>query len=82
MVNAQTTAPWSRSKPLAWDIVFHLPSSVKFSQLSSTRILFPVAIDTAGTWYCQTVFQHCPWHYTREMQSFTNTTQLARRCVP
>ena len=29
--------------------------NTKYSQLSSTHIFFPVAIETAGTWHYQTV---------------------------
>ena len=73
-----TILPWSRGKPLAWDVTVpdtyadaHVANTAreagaaanhasankitKYSQLSSTHIFFPVAIETAGTWHYQAV---------------------------
>ena len=73
-----TILPWSRGKPLAWDITVpdtyadaHVANTAReagaaanhasankntqYSQLSSTHIFFPEAIDTAGTWHYQAV---------------------------
>ena len=73
-----TILPWSRGKPLAWDVTVpdtyadtHVVNSAreagaaanhaatnknnKYSQLSTTHIFYPVAIETAGTWHHQAV---------------------------
>jgi hypothetical protein len=73
-----TILPWSRGKPLAWDVTVpdtfadaHVANSAiqagaaanhaatkknnKYSQLSTTHIFVPVAIETAGTWHHQAV---------------------------
>ena len=73
-----TILPWSRGKPLAWDITVsdtyadaHVAKparqagiaathaadnkTTKYSQLVSTHIFYPVAIETAGTWHDQAV---------------------------
>jgi len=73
-----TILPWSRGKPLAWDVTVpdtyadaHVANSArqagaaatqaatnktsKYSQLASTHIFYPVAIETAGTWHNQAV---------------------------
>ena len=66
-----TILPWSRGKPLAWDITVsdtyadaHVANSArqaatnktsKYSHLASTHTFYPVAIETAGTWHNQAV---------------------------
>ena len=99
-----TLIPWSRGKPLAWDVI--VPNTftdsnlkdtsviagasanraaelkcTKYTDITSTHIFAPIAIDTSGSWNEQAIetFQEIGRRMTKATNDANETLYLIQR---